>query len=102
MEERLDTTGYFGHSFHIAAATATVRASHSDSLIKTLGQWESTVYLRYIVLLESVGQPSPDSWLVCHSLIHVACMFKILVLLMCFCVGIMGVYAICQKECNNL
>ena len=36
---------YAGHSFRIGAATT---AAQRDSLIKTLGQWESTAYMVYI------------------------------------------------------
>ena len=39
---------YAGHSFRIGAATAAGRCGIQDSLIKTLGRWESSAYTRYI------------------------------------------------------
>ncbi|XP_065884053.1 uncharacterized protein [Dysidea avara] len=40
----LDSRKYAGHSFRIGAATTTARSSLLDSLIKTLGRWESAAY----------------------------------------------------------
>ena len=40
----LDTSGYSGHSFRIGAATSAARIGLEDSLIKTLGRWESSAY----------------------------------------------------------
>ncbi len=37
-------TDYAGHSFRIGAATTAARCGIQDSLIKTLGRWESTAY----------------------------------------------------------
>ena len=39
---------YAGHSFRIGAATTAARQGVQDSLIKTLGRWESAAYTRYI------------------------------------------------------
>ena len=39
---------YAGHSFRIGAATTAARCGIQDSLIKTLGRWESSAYARYI------------------------------------------------------
>ena len=39
---------YAGHSFRIGAATTAAQCGMEDSLIKTLGRWESSVYLCYI------------------------------------------------------
>ena len=39
---------YAGHSFRIGAATTAAQRGIQDSMIKTLGQWESSAYTRYI------------------------------------------------------
>ena len=39
---------YAGHSFRIGAATAAGKCGIQDSLIKTLGRWESSAYTSYI------------------------------------------------------
>lgn len=44
----LDCTLYAGHSFRIGAATTAARQGIQDSLIKTLGRWESAAYTVYI------------------------------------------------------
>lgn len=39
---------YAGHSFRIGAATTAARRGIQDSLIKTLGRWESSAYMSYV------------------------------------------------------
>ena len=39
---------YSGHSFRIGAATMAPQAGLEDSVVKMLGCWESSAYLRYI------------------------------------------------------
>lgn len=41
----VEVKGYSGHSFRIGAAA---QRGVQDSLIKTLGRWESSAYTRYI------------------------------------------------------
>ena len=44
---------YCGHSFHIGAATTAAMKGIEDSVIKTLGRWESVAYMQYIHLPHS-------------------------------------------------
>ena len=44
----VEASKYSGHSFRIGAATTAASAGIEDSLIKTLGRWESAAYLLYI------------------------------------------------------
>ena len=44
----VDASKYSGHSFRIGAATAAAAVGIEDSLIKTLGRWQSSAYLLYI------------------------------------------------------
>ena len=44
----VDTAKYSGHSFHIGVATTAAERGVQDSLIKTMGRWESSAYLLYI------------------------------------------------------
>lgn len=44
----IDASSYAGHSFRIGAATTAAKVGMQDSLIRTLGRWESTAYLLYI------------------------------------------------------
>ena len=43
-----DCSLYAGHSFRIGAATTAARRGIQDSLIKTMGRWESAAYTVYI------------------------------------------------------
>ncbi len=44
----VDQTKYSSHSFRIGAATTAAAKGGEDCVIKTLGRWESTAYLRYV------------------------------------------------------
>ena len=44
----VDVSKYSGHSFRIGAATTVAMVGVEDSLIKTLGRWQSSAYLSYI------------------------------------------------------
>ena len=44
----VDQSKYCGHSFRIGAATTAASRGMEDSIIKTLGRWESTAYLQYV------------------------------------------------------
>ena len=44
----IDASKYCGHSFRIGAATTAAKKGVEDSLIKTLGRWESLAYLQYV------------------------------------------------------
>ena len=39
---------YAGHSFQIGVATMATERGIQDSLIKTLGRWESSAYTQYV------------------------------------------------------
>lgn len=47
-KRRVDSSRYAGHSFRIGAATTAAQRGILDSLIKTLGRWESSAYTIYI------------------------------------------------------
>ena len=49
----VDQSKYCGHSFCIGAATTAAAQGVEDSVIKTLGRWESTAYLQYVHIKES-------------------------------------------------
>ena len=58
VRKALSTLGYnsnhyAGHSFRIGAATTAARAKLEDSLIRTLGRWESDAFLSYIRIPQS-------------------------------------------------
>ena len=44
----LDPKKFAGHSFRIGAATTAAAHGLEDSLIRTLGRWQSSAYLRYL------------------------------------------------------
>ena len=44
----VEAKNYAGHSFRIGAATTAAQKGLQDSLIKTLGRWESAAYTSYI------------------------------------------------------
>ena len=44
----VDSSDFNGHSFRIGAATTAAANGFEDSLIRTLGRWESDAYRRYI------------------------------------------------------
>ena len=44
----LETSDFNGHSFRIGAATTAASRKMEDSMIKTLGRWESDAYQRYV------------------------------------------------------
>lgn len=45
---KLPAASYAGHSFRIGAATTAAAAGFEDSMIQTLGRWQSTAYLLYV------------------------------------------------------
>ena len=47
-EAGMDADKFSGHSFRIGAASTAAARGVEDSLIKTLGRWESSAYLLYI------------------------------------------------------
>ena len=44
----IEVNSYSGHSFRIGAATAASAAGVEDSMIKTLGRWQSSAYQTYV------------------------------------------------------
>ena len=47
-EAKVPQDQYRGHSQRIRAATTAAAKGLEDSIIKTLGRWESVVYLQYV------------------------------------------------------
>ena len=48
VEAKVDQTKYCSHSLRIGAATTAAARGIEDSVIKTLGRWESAAYLQYV------------------------------------------------------
>ena len=48
LEAGLEAQRYSGHSFRVGAATTAAARGVEDSLIRTLGRWNSSAYLLYI------------------------------------------------------
>ena len=46
----VDASKYSGHSFQIGAATTAALVGIEDSLIKTLGRWESAAYFKLLYI----------------------------------------------------
>lgn len=55
----LEAQGYAGRSFCIGAATAAAQAAIEDSLIQTLGQWNSAAFLGCIRTLPQQLEAAP-------------------------------------------
>ena len=53
----VDPSSYTGHSFRIGAATTAAARGLEDSVIKTLGRWESSAYLRPAPQTAAVHEP---------------------------------------------
>lgn len=49
-------TDYCGHSFRIGAASTAASVGIEDHMIRTLGRWNSTCYIRYIHVQPSLIQ----------------------------------------------
>ena len=49
----IDASSYVGHNFQIGTATTAAACGLLESLIKTLGRWESSAYMLYIQTLQS-------------------------------------------------
>ena len=69
----IDQQKYCGHSFRIGAATTAAAKGVEDSIIKTLGRWESVAYLQYVRIPRSQLRVT----LVCWSHRSMLCAFNI-------------------------
>ena len=57
----VDEGNYCGHSFRIGAATTAAKRGVEDSVIKTLGRWESTAYFQFAFLGNNL-RDTPACW----------------------------------------
>ena len=85
-ESGMDPSLYAGHSFKVGAATTAALRGLQDSLIKTLGRWESSAYTSCIF-----GLPA-RLWLLwpdhsCRQLYDPIAMAVVVVMLLLPCVG---------------
>ena len=55
-----ETSGYSGHSFRAGMASTAAAVGKEDSLIRTLGRWESLAYLIYLRLPRDNLQSYPS------------------------------------------
>ena len=44
----VSSVGFSGHTFHIGAATTAAERRVEDSVVRDLGRWRSTAFLKYI------------------------------------------------------
>ena len=87
--QEVDSAHITGHSFRIGAATTAARMGLEDSLIQTLGRWQSSAFLRYfrtsgqVLALTSAHLLGPYSLSGQHY--HDSMRFIIILSLVCCC-----------------